>query len=451
MTDLANTTDLAQLDEPSTESPKLTERSGLWRMVSLCAILAAIVITALAVLQARQASDVAMPDRSPVALETTTVTVTGLPTSDGTVITVLGLPASESRRSFDGAGTEIELPADMAALVQLSDESGAMIGLSIVRASDDRLTTDISALSTARALVVLSPGVLRPNLAEAFANLAVIEDDPAFEKLVAEIATNPNLSVANEAVEQAYAEIADRLPAHHPEADQGCDSVLASDAYPSAGTCVQPQGTGLVITNEQDRWVLVYGADDDEPCATIPPTNVEGSEVLIPSEQCTGNAALVAPGPVTNQGEGQPLIDMRVRSAAAVNILYSYAGPFADLAGGSAGFTSEAATIIRQRADDVVSSLSFLIDSNEEFAAATDVSHRASTALDRHIAAISAARLIIDTADPTAIIPHRAQGDDDYIAILDFFMRAGERMVATRTDWRWEADAVGMADFGSDT
>ncbi|MGZ0175894.1 MAG: hypothetical protein ACKVIQ_03360, partial [Acidimicrobiales bacterium] len=71
-------------------------------------------------------------------------------------------------------------------------------------------------------------------------------------------------------------------------------------------------------------------------------------------------------------------------------------------------------------------------------------------ALDRHNAAINAARRIIETADTTALIPTRFPGDDSHVDLLDFFVRAGERMVATRTSWRWEADAVAMVDFGGD-
>ena len=450
MTDLDDFLDNATIDRPTPASADFPKRPGLWRSVSLLAVAAAMAIGALSVLQARDASNVAVPDREPIALENTTVTITDLPITANAEVAVLGLPDSESRRGIGADGVDIGLPEEMAALIALTDSSGAVVGLALVPEGEDRNRVRLSARSTAQALMVLSPGILRPNLAESFANLGVVESDPAFENLVDAVRSNSNLSTNNEAVEQAYAEIADRLPAQRPEADQGCDSVIARDAYPSAGTCVQPEDTGILIANEQDRWALVFSGTPGfaELCATVSPTGTVGAEVLIPSEQCVGNSLLVAPGPVTNQGEDQQVIEDRVRVATAVNVLYEYAGPFADLAGGSAGFTGEAVTYIRQNFQEVVQSLTLLVDSNEEFSAAMDVNRSAATALDRQVAAINAARIIIEAADTTALIPQRSPFDTRHLDILDFFVRAGERMAGTRTDWRWEADAVGMVDFG---
>ncbi len=453
MTDLDDIIELTHLDVPEHGSPQPTEHSGWWRVLSLCAVVAALFLTAISVVQSRDASDVPVLERSQLSLQNVVVTVDGLPTEPGSELAVLGLAASDSRRELEPGGTELGVPTAMTAVVQLTSADGSLVGLTVVPADGPRQDAAISARSTARTLVLLSPGVLRANLAEAFANLRVIEDDPAFETLVDTIMANPNLSSANEALEQAYADIADRLPAQRPETDQGCDSVVARDAYASAGTCVQPHDSGLLISNEQDRWVLVYSAGDDRaaPCATIAPTGYEGDEILIPSGQCTGMARLVAPGPVTNQGDGRQLIDLQVRAAAAVTTLYEYTGPFADLAGGSAGFNRDSIAHIRSSADEIVPSLTLLIESDDEFAAATDIARRATTAQARHVAAITATRSIIDAADTTAIIPQRAQFDDGHTTILDFFARAGDRMAASRTDWRWEADATGIADFGADT
>ena len=60
-----------------------------------------------------------------------------------------------------------------------------------------------------------------------------------------------------------------------------------------------------------------------------------------------------------------------------------------DLAGGSAGFTGEAVAHIRQNSQEVVQSLALLISTDEEFSTAMDVNRRASTPLDRQIAAVS--------------------------------------------------------------
>ncbi len=450
MTDLDAIIENATVDLPTPVEPKLPKRHGLWRVMSMLAVIAAVVISAWSILQSRDASNVSVPDREPVQLRTATVTVNDLPIPGGAHVAVLGLPEAESRQAIDAAGAQIDLPSELTSVIALTSGDGSIVGMAVVAAEDGRPNVRLSPASTAEALLVLAPGILQPNITETFANLDVIRGDPAFVKLVDAIAANPTLSEDNEGVEQAYAEIADRLPAKRPQSDQGCDSVLAADAYPAAGTCVQPKDTGLQISNEQDRWALIYSAPNDfaDLCATISPTRTDGAEVFVPTEQCVGSSLIVTPGPVTD-GSGQATIDERLRIAAAVNSLYEYAGPFADLAGGSAGFSSASVAHIRQNSSDIVESLAFLIETNDEFAAAMDVARSSTTSLDRHTAAVSAARQIIDASDTTALIPQRAQFDDTYRSILDFYVRAGERMIAPRTDWRWEADAVGTIDFGA--
>lgn len=453
MTNLDVIIENAALDMPQSDAPNLPKRPGLWRVVSLLAVAAALAVTALSVLQSRDESNVTVPERDPVALENANVTVTDLPAPGGSHVAVLGLAESASRQELGDGGVQVGLPDGMASVVALSDPNGNLIGLTVVPQGQVGNTVQISATSTAQALLLLSPGILRPNLAESYINTGVVESDPAFDKLVEAVRSNPNLSDDNELVEQAFAEIADRLPAQRPAADQGCDSVLARNAYSSAGTCVQPEATGLLITNEQDRWALIYSGTDGftDLCAIISPTTTAGAEVLIPSEQCSGDSLMVAPGPVPNQGDGQALMDDRLRSAVAVTQLYDYVGPFADLAGASAGFANESISHIRRNSADIVDALAFLISSNEEFAASMDIARMSATALDRHNAAITAARHIIEAADTTALIPQRIPGNDAHLDILDFFLRAGERMVSPRTDWRWEADATGMVDFGADS
>lgn len=453
MTNLDSIIENAAVDMPEQVAPNLPKRPGLWRVISLLAVAAALAVSTLSILQARDASDVAVPDRDPVALEAATVRANDLDLPGGTSVAVLGLSESDSRRDFDPTGTQIELPQAIAALIGVTNAEGDLIGLSLVPGDQDRAAIEISATSTAQALVLLSPGILRPDLSESFANSDVIEGDPAFAKLVDAVRANPNLSQDNEAVEQAFAEIADRLPAVRPPAEQGCDSVIARDAYTSAGTCVQPEAGGLSISNNQDRWALIFDGGDGlmTACAAISPSNTAGSDVLVAAEQCSGESLMVAPGPIQNQGDDQQLVDDRVRRAAAVMHLYDYAGPFADLAGASAGFRSESVSHIRRNTDEIVQALAFLIDTDDAFAAAMDVNRMSTTALDRHNAAVVAARQIIDESDTTALIPNRLPGNDSHVDILDFFARSGERMVAPRTDWRWEADAVGTVNFGDDT
>lgn len=436
------------------ESPAetmLPRRPGLWRVISMFAVVAALVLTAVSVLQARAASDISVNDRPPVSLESTIVIVTDLPLLGSTQISTLGLPSEESLRPFDPAGTELQIPEGRAAVVALTAEDGSLIGMQLVAAGEDRSSIEVSARSTARALVALSPGVLGPDLESTLGDVDEYTNDPAFDTLVEAVRLNPNISTDNEALEQAYAAIADRIEAQDPAADQGCDSVSANDAYPSAGACVQPNDNGVVVTNEQDRWALIFAEADQfsQFCGALSPTNTTRAEISLTPQDCAGEALIVAPGPASDQGQNQTVIDARVRTAAAMNFFYSYAGPFADLAGSSAGYADVTIDEIVARSPEITAALSGLVNRSEEFSAAMDVTRIASTALDRQVAAASATRLIIDTADFTTIIPERSPGNIGHLPILDFYARSAERMTSERIDWRWEADAVGRLTLGS--
>ena len=132
-----------------------------------------------------------------------------------------------------------------------------------------------------------------------------------------------------------------------------------------------------------------------------------------------------------------------------MNTLYEYSGPFADLAAGGAGFTTEATSHLLRNFGSVTSSVTTLVDSSEEFVASMNVAQVASTAAERHQAATSATRLLIEASDRTALIPQRQAADTAHVDILDFFTRAGERMISPRTDWRWIANASDTLDFGA--
>jgi len=452
MTDLDAIIDQANIEQPPPVVPNVPKRPGIWRAISLLAVLAAVIISALAVLQAREASNVVTPERKPLELETATVTVAALNVPPDAQLAVLGLAQADSQLDFEATGTDITVPRDSTAVIALTTANGELIGLAASAAGDDRTSMVISPRSTARTLVLLSPGVLQADVATAFAQLDAIEVEPAFDSLVEAIEADSNLSEDNEAVEQAYADIADRIPAPRLVADQGCSSVISSTAYASAGVCVQPKATGIAVTNEQDRWALVFSGTNEFQtlCATISPRNLEGSNVLVPSDQCAGESLIVAPGRVVNQGPEQPVIDQRIRTASAVNMLYSYTGPFADLAGASAGFSDESVDHIQLNGDEIVQALAALEQNSDEFSAATEVALVAATAQSRHVAAVSATRLILEAPDATTMIPQRSSIDERHLDILDFYQRASERMVSERTDWRWDANASGTIDFGDD-
>lgn len=451
MTSLDPSTDqLATDTSPSADSP-FPKRPGLWRLISMFAVATAIALTAMSVLQARAASDVPVADRAPVVLETTMVTVTDLPLLGVTEVATLGLPSSESRRIYDPAGTELEIPRDRVAVIALTSEDSSLIGLRLISATEDRSEVEISARSTARALVALSPGVLGTDLDATLREVDGYTNVDAFDVLVDAVRLNPNISTDNEGLEAAYAAIADRIALQDPAADQGCDSVSASNAYASAGACVQPNDAGgVLVTNEQDRWALVFAEAGQfgQLCTALSPTNTAHAEVLIESQDCPGDALIVAPGPASDQGSNQSLIDNRVRTAAAFNVLYNYAGPFTELAASGAGFTDQPVDDLFDDAEEITAALADLVDRSEEFSAAADVWRIAATPLDRELSTATATRLIIDIADSTAILPQRTAGDIGHLPILDFYARSAERMLSERIDWRWEAAAVGRISLG---
>jgi len=444
----------ATFDISELAPPNVPQRPGIWRALSLLAVVAAVVITVVSVFQARAASDVAAADQVAASLETSRVTSGDLAVPASPEIAVLGLADAQSRQPFDPAGTDLPLPRGRTAIIALldADAGGEIVGLAVGRGGTDRSAIELSARSTAQALLVLSPAALRPNLDETFAQVEVVENDESFTTLVQAVQANSRIAADNEALEAAYAAIADRIQVKSPAPDQGCDSVSALDSYAAAGACVQTSDAGLTITNEQDRWALVYSGANDfaELCAVVAPTGTLGDEVLVSRADCSGDSLLVAPGPVTTLGQNQDILEQRVRIASALNMLYGYSGPFADLAGGSAGFSTSSNSHLRQNSQDVVAVLARLV-ADEEFAAAVDVPLRASTAVDRHFSAASATRSIIEEADSTNLIPERTPGDTGHLALLEFYQRSGERLTSERTAWRWEADAIGMIDFGDNT
>ena len=441
----------ASTDSASSGINAVPTRPGPWRAVSILVVFAALVVVALSVLQARAASDIAAPQRRELPLDQVTVTADGLDVPEGSEIAVLGLPDAESRRLFDAAGTALDIPREAGALVSVTNPDGDIIAMAVTPPDMSSSDVQISARSTARSLLGLSPGMLRPNLAETFANQTVIEADPAFQTLVDAVEANSNISVANDQVEQAFAAIADRLPILTAPPDQGCDSVVSRDAYVSAGTCVQPGPSGLTISNEQDRWALVFHDTADGPtaCGVLAPSGGIGDEELISFDTCQGVARLAAPGPDADYRDDQAMVDRYISIATGVTTLYEYVGPFANLAAGSAGFASESTSHIRRNFAPISQSIERLLDSSDEFAFAMTGPMTETTAAERHVAAVRAAELLISESELGSVLPQRLASDTGHEAILDFYVRAGERMTSSRTDWRWIANASDTLDFGA--
>ncbi|MBT5757175.1 MAG: hypothetical protein HOI41_19640, partial [Acidimicrobiaceae bacterium] len=193
MTNLDVSIDNTHSDTREPGAPNLSKRPGLWRVVSVLAVTAALFVVTLSVLQSRTDSNVTVPARDLVALESTTVTIVDLASPGGSSLAVLGLAKPASRQQVGVNDAQIDLRRGLAALVTLNDPNGNLMGLVVVPKGEDRDAVQISARSTAQALLLLAPGVLRPNLDESYVNTSVIESDPAFDKLVEAIRSDSNL------------------------------------------------------------------------------------------------------------------------------------------------------------------------------------------------------------------------------------------------------------------
>lgn len=422
--------------------PKTTGHPDLWRVVSFLAVAAATVLAVIAVLGARTDGDItAISGGADVRLETSRVTVGALGApAEGQLLT-LGLDPSQMVPVVAGAA-DATVPAESAALIALYGPDGSTNGLALIQAATDRSAVEISADSTARALLALTPALLKANLDLTIAQIAVIAEDPAFDTLVDALTTDSNLSQPNTAVELALAEILDRVP-NNPTPDQGCDSVVDPAAYTAAGACVEPRPDGVAISNNQDRWGLLYANDSGRLCAALAPDGHFGDRLLVTAASCAELATLVAPGPIVDRALTEQGTVQRIRSAAALQMFASYVAPFADLGAGAAGFGSVTDTYVNENASDLVDDLNTIVDTNPGFVAALDTLVNEANPTSRHIAGIASARALISAGAPTQLIPGRIEASTGYLDLLSFFERVGERMVDGRTTFRWTADSVG--------
>ena len=163
MTNLDVIIDNTHSDTREPGAPNLSKRPGLWRVVSVLAVTAALFVTTLSVLQSRADSNVAVPARDLVARESTTVTIVDLASPGGSSLAVLGLAKPASRQQVGVDGAQIDLPSGLAALVALNDPNGNLMGLVVVPTGEDRDAVQISARSTAQALLLLAPGSVVQN------------------------------------------------------------------------------------------------------------------------------------------------------------------------------------------------------------------------------------------------------------------------------------------------
>lgn len=413
---------------------------GRWRVVSFLFVLATAIIVLISIVQARVYDDAPVPASGEDASPPITIDATvDLSLTDGATIGASAL-SEQARGALTDQGPQIMVPASGAALVSVYDASGALNGLGIAIAQQNGV--QISADSTARTLMTLAPAVLEPDINRAMTTVDGFTQDAAFDELVEALTEAPNLSAPNELVETRLARILDRIPVPVAPPDQGCDSIADTRAYPASGACVRPSADKVTISNEQDRWLLVYSPDADwaEICAAVAPAGHAGSDVDVRNMDCPEGSLLVTPGPSATASTlaNNTVIAERKQVATAVTFLAAYLRPFAQLAAGEGGLGPESLAD-----DDIIQISETLGNLGSDASSAiyqafpNDVSP---STLHRH--AVEASLAAFGSDDLDGLVSDSLGTAADARSLLGFYRRVGDHMVNSTEDQRWEADAV---------
>lgn len=436
--------------DPRHTPGRSSSRPGLWRVLSLLLVIAAVVVVAMWMLQSRSTRDIAAPNGHTLELRSTDVVVDSLDLPPNATVAVLGFDHREATPLGPG-GARLDIPTIVPVMVALLDDQGDIHGLRLVSRPVDRERVVITPASTAHALLVLSPAFLDADLERARQQVEFIDDDPAYETVVEAIAASSNLGSANDAVETAIAAILDRVHRANPLSDQGCDSILNPAARAVAGTCAVPNSTGSTINNEQDRWVLAFASPQpyEVLCAAVAPAGTPGSQRTIGRVECGDRVLLAAPGPIVDRSSERAAEIDRIRLATTVQVFGAFAAPIVDLAGGSAGLNRSTNAHVLDHIEPLVDRMTDRIRNDPGLAGALDVVISSATPPERHGATVDAARALLD--EPAAYIEDWNADASTHLQFLDLFERIGDRMqVVGRSEWRWTADAVGIAELGED-
>lgn len=425
---------------------------GRWRLVSLAAVAFAVLVVTLSIVQDRRSADSAPPGED--ALEFTDITVGGsIVTAAHLQTSAHGDSTATEIRAVDASSGIAMVPVSALgyALVTATTSDGAITGLAINDPANQ--TTTIDDLSTAQVLLTLSPALLLHDIDQASRSAARIVDDPMHDALVAAVASSQAITPANNELGASLAALLDRVPIPAPQPNQGCDSVSNSRAYPIAGTCVQPGNDTTTIENEQDRWVLVFGEQDDWStiCASVPPAHATNSSRTISSTDCTSRVLLTTPGELPDnnvqfEGVTGDVLAARHDAATALTLLDAYVLPYAALTAGIDGYTDRVA-VASSSVPEIVRELSQLMASDQLALDAVRAAYDpASTPAARHRATAQAAYSMLSSDRVVAALPTEIGQREQALALLDFYRSTASYMTAQRSGPTWTAVAAGVID-----
>ena len=152
--------------DPRPTPGRSSSRPGLWRVLSLLLVIAAVVVVAMWMLQSRSTSDIAARNGHTLELRSTDVVVDSLDLPPNATVAVLGFDHREATPLGPG-GARLDIPTIVPVMVALLNDQGDIHGLRLVSRPVDRERVVITPASTAHALLVLSPAFLEADLERA--------------------------------------------------------------------------------------------------------------------------------------------------------------------------------------------------------------------------------------------------------------------------------------------
>lgn len=427
--------------------------TGAWRILSILSAAAALFLLLFWILQSRQASDLVAGQAAPMPTSNVTVVVDRMTAPPDAAIVVLGTNPTVEVSLADNAAT-VEVPETIHSLIAMVDGDAALHGLAIAEPRPPGDQVIMSPRSTGEALVALSPGILDADIAGSIGSIASLSENPAFVALETALLASPNLSEENPAVEKALAAILDRVPVAPPLPDQGCDSVIDQRAYTVTGACIDPSAASAQISNEQDRWALVFAGPEpfEQVCAALMPANTAGSQITVDVDTCGAIALLTAPGPEPEERSDQRFVQPRIRDATAVHLYINFVAPWADLAGGTAGLTTSAPNALIADPSTIVSAIESIRTSDVAVADALSIALRPSTPAERHDAALVVARAMLSDDYASEFGAQSLDAAPAANELLGFFERVTAQMTASeRRESEWTAPAAGLVVMGADS
>ena len=178
---------MTDLTFDSARATTVSNAERLWRALAFAMAFLGALVVLVWILQSRGSTDAAVTNSAALDVASTSVTVVGGP-EEGASVAVLGLDRDQ-RTSVVNSSATLEIPQTHPSMLGLFADD-QLIGLALSPGSTTEDLT-ISATSTARALLTLSPAGLLPDPAFGASLMQRIEQDDAFAELVAALTVNP--------------------------------------------------------------------------------------------------------------------------------------------------------------------------------------------------------------------------------------------------------------------